>query len=285
MDYIIHNTNYKLVENYFPFLENILPNSKVRKILQKRSEFQDYIRKQIAQHKESFDRGSIRDFIDLFIDQESNESEDALTDTDLFQTIFDLYVAGSETTATSLMWIFLFMIKYPEVQTRCREDIKKVTGNRQVTLKDRDKLPYIVATVNEIQRLKIIAPMAVPRTAMEDIQIDGITIPKRCTMVEVLISAHYDTDYWVNPEEFHPERFLDESNSIIRHEAFIPFGLGKRVCLGKQLAETEMFLFFATLLQRFRFENAQPEVPLDMDGISPGVTYSPSPYKVLLLEN
>jgi cytochrome P450 len=57
------------------------------------------------------------------------------------------------------------------------------------------------------------------------------------------------------------------------------------MCLAKQLAETEMFLFFATLLQRFRFENAQPDIPLDMEGRNPGVTYIPNPYKVLLLEN
>jgi cytochrome P450 len=62
---------------------------------------------------------------------------------------------------------------------------------------------------------------------MEDMQIDGITIPKHTTVAEIIVSAHFDTDYWENPEEFRPERFLDENNSLIRHEAFYPFGLGK----------------------------------------------------------
>jgi cytochrome P450 len=70
------------------------------------------------------------------------------------------------------------------------------------------------------------APMAVPRTTMEDIQVDGLTISKGCTLVEVIMSAHLDTDYWENPEEFRPERFLDDNGAIIRHEAFIAFGLG-----------------------------------------------------------
>ncbi|XP_062590992.1 cytochrome P450 2B4-like [Saccostrea cucullata] len=282
-NYIVNNTNYKLVENYFPFLEKVLPNSKVRKLLQMKEEFNGYVRKQIDLHKISFDRGNIRDFIDLYINQETNDSSDVISDIDLFQTIFDLYVAGSETTNTTLLWIFLFMIKYPK-NCRLFDYNRQVVGNRHITLKDRDQLPYIVATVNEIQRLKTIAPMAVPKTALEDIQIDNLTIPKRSTMVEVIVSAHYDNEYWEKPEEFRPERFLDENNSIIRHEAFFPFGLGKRVCLGKQLAETELFLFFSILIQRFRFEEAKPGVLLDMEGISPGVTYMPCPYEVRLQE-
>ena len=74
-----------------------------------------------------------------------------------------------------------------------------------------------------------------------------------------ILHVHYDPDYWQNPEEFNPNRFLDpETGAYKPNERLIPFSIGKRYCLGQSLAEKEYFLFFCLLLQKFTFEAVNP---------------------------
>ena len=74
-----------------------------------------------------------------------------------------------------------------------------------------------------------------------------------------ILHVHYDSEYWPNPEEFNPDRFIDsETKTFKANERLIPFSIGKRYCLGQSLAEKEYFLFFAGLLQKFQFQAVKP---------------------------
>jgi len=106
----------------------------------------------------------------------------------------------------------------------------------------------------EIQRLGSIAPQAVPHRTLADVHVKGYKIPKDTFVFSMLYYIMRDPDYWQDPDIFRPDRFLDSQGKIIKEERFIPFGVGKRICLGESLAKTELFLIFTRLIQMFTFE-------------------------------
>lgn len=284
LTYFFQNASISLPENIFPFLEN-LPFSKVDKIMKNLNDIFSFIRKQIKKHEETYDPNCIRDIIDLYIQHARHENKnDNITEKDLLYVIRDLYNAGSETTATSLKWVILYMTKYPDLQKRCREEIAENIGDRFVTMDDRAKLPYLEAFIHEVQRVACIAPIASVHCSLEcDIEIGGKLIPKGTGILPVIATSHFDENYWENPEEFRPERFLDKDGKRKINEAFYPFGIGPRTCLGKQLGEMELFVFLTTFLQRFEFQHADPD-NITLEGSNDGPVIMPLPYRVYAKE-
>ncbi|KFP81921.1 Cytochrome P450 2U1, partial [Apaloderma vittatum] len=110
---------------------------------------------------------------------------------------------------------------------------------------------FTEATIMEVQRMTAVVPLSIPRMASETAVLQGYTIPKGSVIVPNLWSVHRDPNIWEKPDDFQPSRFLDENGQLIKKEAFIPFGMGKRVCMGEQLAKMELFLIFASLMQSF----------------------------------
>lgn len=112
-------------------------------------------------------------------------------------------------------------------------------------------------------------------------EFEGFRIPKNAHVIPLLYTVHMNPDYWNNPEEFRPERFLSaDCTKVIKPEHFIPFGVGQRMCLGDNLAEKEFFLFFSILMQQFDIQNPHG-VPLPgLKGIV-GVTVTPEAFEVV----
>uniref|UniRef100_A0A3B1IHR3 Cytochrome P450, family 2, subfamily P, polypeptide 6 n=1 Tax=Astyanax mexicanus TaxID=7994 RepID=A0A3B1IHR3_ASTMX len=191
----------------------------------------------------------------------------------------DLFFAGTETTATTLTWGLLYMIKYPEIQAKVQAEIDQVVGSaRQPSVTDRDNLPYTNAVIHEIQRMGNILPLNVVRAATKDTQIEEYSIPKGTMVAGNLTSVLFDKTEWETPDSFNQGHFLDSNGNFRKREAFMPFSAGKRVCLGEQLARMELFLFFSSLLQRFTFKPPEGVEP-SLDYIL-GATHSPKPYKL-----
>ncbi|VDI69339.1 Hypothetical predicted protein [Mytilus galloprovincialis] len=201
----------------------------------------------------------------------------------LFLTIADLYLAGTDTTSVTLQWTMFYMIKYPDVQKKCRNQILKVIGeDRDPVGKDKDNLPYVMATIQEVQRIATIVPLAVPHLAVEDIEIDGMTIPKNAIIFPSLMSVHRDPSLWEEPDVFRPERFL-QNDKFVKKEGFSAFSMGPRICLGKQLAESELFLIFVSILQRFDLSKADENDDLPIDGTMTGLTQQPKNFQMCFL--
>jgi len=116
----------------------------------------------VKQHKETFDEENPRDFIDMYLKEIKSSPDASFDDEQLLVSVFDLFSAGSETTATTLAWAVNYMITNPEVQTKVQQEIDDVLGDRPPSLDDRGRLVFTEATIMEIQRLGSIAPMAVP---------------------------------------------------------------------------------------------------------------------------
>uniref|UniRef100_UPI003AACC4DC cytochrome P450 2K1-like isoform X1 n=1 Tax=Centroberyx gerrardi TaxID=166262 RepID=UPI003AACC4DC len=199
----------------------------------------------------------------------------------LLITVGNLFSAGTDTTGTTLRWGLLLMAKYPNIQDQVQEELSRVIGSRQVRVEDRKILPYTDAVIHETQRLANIVPMSLPHKTSQDVTFQGYFIKKGTTVYPLLTSVLYDETEWESPRTFNPAHFLDKDGKFVKRDAFMPFSAGRRACLGESLARMELFLFFTSLLQRFRF-TPPPGVTEDELDLTPavGLTLNPSIHKL-----
>ena len=181
-----------------------------------------------------------------------------LDEENLIASIRGLFIAGTETTSSTICWCVLFCLHYPDTQEKVFEEISTHVGKDRVpTMNDRPNLKYLDAVIREAQRFGCLVPL-MAREVTENFQLKGYTIPKGCLLVSHYASTLHDPKPWGDPENFRPERFLDADGNLTNPEEFMPFGLGRRICLGEALAKMELFLFLAAMFQRFRFEPEDP---------------------------
>uniref|UniRef100_A0A3B4A9N8 Cytochrome P450, family 2, subfamily N, polypeptide 13 n=1 Tax=Periophthalmus magnuspinnatus TaxID=409849 RepID=A0A3B4A9N8_9GOBI len=213
----------------------------------------EFISEEVENHKKDLDPSNPRDYIDSFIIEMKNQKASRFF-TNLAYCAMDLFLAGTETTATTLQWSLIYLIKHPEVQEKVQEEIDRVIEqNRLPTMADRANLPYTDAVVHEIQRIGNIVPLNGMRMASKDTTLGGYFIPKGTGIMPMLHSAY----------------------GLITMVVDFP---GKRVCLGEGLAKMELFLFIVGLLQKFLFYVLDGE-ELRTDGVT-GATRVPHPFKV-----
>ena len=145
-------------------------------------------------------------------------------------------------------------------------------------------MPYTNAVLLETLRVGSLAYLAIPHRSLEEIKIGQYTIPKGTTVISCLYNANHDEKYFKNPDVFDPSRFIDENGKFVHNEKVIPFGLGKRYCLGQSLAEKEFFIFFAGLFQQFEVTNAPGTTLPSYIDIFPeeALVRSPPNYQVIL---
>uniref|UniRef100_A0A673CHM4 Cytochrome P450 2K1-like n=1 Tax=Sphaeramia orbicularis TaxID=375764 RepID=A0A673CHM4_9TELE len=213
--------------------------------------------------------------------QESGSTNSHFHNDNLVITVLNLFGAGTETTSTTLRWGLMLMVKYPKIQDQVQEEISRVIGTRQVQVEDRKNLPFTDAVIHETQRLANIVPMALPHKTSEDVTFQGYFIKKGTTVYPLLTSVLYDESEWEKPYSFNPAHFLDKDGKFVKRDAFMPFSAGRRICLGESLARMELFLFFTSILQHFRFTPPPGVKEEDLD-LTPqvGFTLSPSLHKI-----
>ncbi|KAI6060212.1 Cytochrome P450 2H2-like protein [Aix galericulata] len=225
-----------------------------------------------------------RDFADAFLrkmEQEKENPETAFTQDNLRVTVFDVFLAGTETTSMTLRYCLMVLLRHPDVAEKIQEEIERVIGTeRPPALRDRAAMPYTDAVIHEVQRYLDLIPLGFIRTVARDTPLGGFTIPKGCTIYPVLSSALRDPRYFKNPETFDPQHFLDEKGAFRKNEAFIPFSAGKRMCLGESMARTQLFLFLTALLQRFRLRIPPGEAPPDLSPLVSGISNVPRALRV-----
>ncbi|ESO88638.1 hypothetical protein LOTGIDRAFT_179079 [Lottia gigantea] len=264
----------------FPFLRFIpVLSTRLTVIRQAIINIKQLVKERVNVHQETYSPGVIRDFIDAVFTQlgKNPESDPG----GLERTIVDFFFAGSDTTASTLSWAFLYMILNPDVQSKCQKEIDEVVGqNRKINMSDRQNLPYVEATLLEAQRLGSIAPFALPHTPLKDTMVKGYLVPAGSLVLGHIYACHRDPKVWTEPLKFNPDRFLDEDGNLVKHPAsFMPFSVGPRSCPGDILAKMELFLFFTSIIQRYRLSKVDENDDLNTDGLS-GITMSPAPFKL-----
>ncbi|ELV13699.1 Cytochrome P450 2U1, partial [Tupaia chinensis] len=276
-----------LLVNVCPWLY-YLPFGLFRELRQIEKDITAFLKKIIQDHKESLDRENPQDFIDMYLlhaEEERRSGSSSFNEDYLFYIIGDLFIAGTDTTTNSLLWCLLYMSLHPDVQEKVHEEIRRVIGpSRAPSLTDKAQMPYTEATIMEVQRLTVVVPLSIPHMTSdatgESRVLHGYTIPKGTVILPNLWSVHRDPAIWERPDDFYPDRFLDDQGQLIKKETFIPFGIGKRVCMGEQLAKMELFLMFVSLMQAFSFAlPAGARKPLLTGRF--GLTLAPHPFDIV----
>lgn len=268
--------------NQMPLLRFLAPNlcgyNLVSTLVNKITHF---ISESINEHVDTFDADSPRDLIDMFIKKMHSKSE-TFTEEQLISLCMDLFMAGSETTSNTLSFAVLYLAEYTDVQRKMQSELNDVLGSRTPTLRDKINLPYTNAVLCEIQRMSNVAPVGVPHKTTCNVTLADCVIPKGTIMLANLFSVHMDEKFWGDPHNFRPERFLNAEGQLeIPDKHFMPFGVGKRRCMGELLAKANYFLVITTLLQNFHIEKNPDDPELNLSGRD-GFTLSPASTKLIL---
>ncbi|XP_007536662.1 cytochrome P450 2B11-like [Erinaceus europaeus] len=241
----------------------------------------------VERHRETLDPSAPRDFIDTYLlkmDKEKSNPNTEFHQKNLIITALSLFFAGTETTSTTLRYGFLLMLKYPHIRERVHKEIDQVIGShRAPVLNDRVNMPYTDAVIHEIQRFGDLLPIGVPHIVTKDTHFRGHVIPKGTEVYPILHSALNDLSYFEKPDTFNPDHFLDANGALKKMEAFMPFSIGKRICLGEGIARAELFLFFTTILQNFTVTTTTAPEDIDLTPVACGVGKLPPPYKIRFL--
>nr|XP_033817256.1 cytochrome P450 2H2-like [Geotrypetes seraphini] len=238
--------------NAYSYILKWLPGTH-NKIFENARVLKTFLKGLIKGHIANRDPNCPRDYVDSYLNKIDEERPNSsFTMDSLVYSTFNLFLAGTETTATTLLWAIKLMLMHPEIQEKVQKEIDSVLGSdKQPSMEDRTQLPYTYAVIHEVQRFGSIAALGLPHVALHDISFKGYTIPKGTELITFLYSSLNDKKYWKDSEHYNPNRFLDENGKFKKNEAFIPFGAGKRSCAGESLARTEIFIFFISLLQKF----------------------------------
>ncbi|XP_078484970.1 cytochrome P450 2U1-like isoform X1 [Ciona intestinalis] len=268
---------------FMPFLMKIPPFSRINnKRVDSINEIKRLLREIVHEHELSFDKDDIRDFMDAFIaEQKKNDKHSSFTDLQLLQYVRDLFVAGTETTTSTLRWSILCLIHNPEMQEKLRKEISKVIGQDRVpAMSDKTQMPYTCAFMQEVFRYRTLVPLSLFHVTNDDVSLNGYSIPKGTTVLPNLWAAHNDPDVWDEPSKFKPERHLDEKGNFVQSKHVIPFSVGPRHCLGEQLARMEIFIFLVSMVQKFEFlpDPNEPDLP-EIENGSCGTVFVPFRFK------
>ncbi|OUC14276.1 MAG: cytochrome P450 [Alkalinema sp. CACIAM 70d] len=175
-----------------------------------------------------------------------DENGQGMDDEELRTELLMLLLVGHETTAISMAWMFHQIYQNPAILDRLRQEIQSL-GDKANPLAIA-QLPYLTAVCQETLRMYPVAPLLFPRIPKEPITIAGQTFAAGTPLVSSIYLVHYREDLYPNPNEFRPERFLERQYSP---SEYLPFGGGNRRCLGYALAQMEMKLALAHVVQRY----------------------------------
>ncbi|XP_011828883.1 PREDICTED: cytochrome P450 2C9-like, partial [Mandrillus leucophaeus] len=271
--------NFSPIIDYFPGTHN--------KFLKNIVFMKSCILEKVKEHQESMDMNNPRDFIDCFLikmEKEKHNQQSEFTIENLENTAIDLFIAGTETTSTTLRYALLLLLKHPEVTAKVQEEIERVIGrNRSPCMQDRSHMPYTDAVVHEVQRYIDLLPTSLPHAVTCDVKFRNYLIPKGTTILISLSSVLHDNKEFPNPEMFDPRHFLDEGGNFKKSDYFMPFSAGKRICVGEGLARMELFLFLTSILQNFNLKSLVDPKDLDTTPVFNGFVSVPPFYQLCFI--
>jgi len=195
------------------------------------------------------------DMIDL-LRSSRDESGAALSEEEIRNEIVTFIVAGHETVASALSWSWSLLARNPEIQERVAAEADRVLGSRPGTLADYRELTFTKAVFDETLRLYPPAWL-ITRAALGDDDLGGHHVPGGALIIMSPYLLHRHPDVWPDAAKFDPDRFLRP----YERDAFIPFGAGLRLCIGRDFANVEGVLMLAELARAFHVSPLTPDMP------------------------
>ncbi|XP_021908535.1 cytochrome P450 76A1-like [Carica papaya] len=217
-----------------------------------------FVKERIKEKKVGDREGQRKDFLDLLLEFEGTGKDEParFSERDINIFIMEIFVAGSETTSSTIEWALTELLLNPESMAKAKAEITQVLGSKtKVEENDIANLPYLQFIIKETLRLHPPIPFLVPRKARQDTEFTGYRIPKNTQALVNVWAIGRDPEVWDDPLSFKPERFSESTIDFKgQHYELIPFGAGKRMCAGLALAQRILHLVLASLLRRFDWE-------------------------------
>ncbi|KAG2147549.1 cytochrome P450 [Suillus clintonianus] len=198
------------------------------------------------------------------------------------ETAVTAFAAASETTASTLLIFILAMLQNPKVQARAQAEIDSVVGSvRLPNFEDRASLPYVEAVLREVLRWHPAVPLSIPHAATHDDVYNGYFIPQGATIITNTWAITHNEAKYPNPDEFKPERFFDADGQLNNDTVSFAFGAGRRICVGRYIADASMWSAMVSVLAVFDIKKCQDEQGNNIN-VNPkftaGITSHPLPF-------
>ncbi|MED6170195.1 hypothetical protein PIB30_028581 [Stylosanthes scabra] len=222
------------------------------------------------------DTSNGEDIIDVLLQLKKNGSCSFDLTIDHIKALFvDTLVAATDTTAATIVWAMTALIKNPRVMKKVQKEIRDFGGQKDFLEEDDiQKCSYFKLVMKETLRLHLPAPLLVQKETNKTCIIEGYEIPNKTIVYVNAWAIHRDPEAWKDPDEFCPERFLDNDIDFLgQNFEFIPFGAGRRICPGMHMALASLDLILANLLYSFDWELPEGMKKEDIDTqVLPGLT-------------
>lgn len=191
------------------------------------------------------------DLLSMLVAAGHSDDGQAMSDGEIRAQVMNILMAGTETTATTLSWVFYELASHPEVEVRVHEEIDAVLQGRPVTMADLPNLTYTDRVLTEAIRLH--TPVwLLTRRSVGSVRLGDVTIHPGAEVLISLPTLHRDPDLFPDPMRFDPDRWLAPAAKDWGRGRFIPFGAGGHKCIGDSFAWAEMTCVVATICARWR---------------------------------
>ncbi|KAG2261461.1 hypothetical protein Bca52824_068540 [Brassica carinata] len=238
--------------------------------------FYEYV---IGLHKEENKQGR-EDFVDLLLRLEKEGTvlgNDNLTRNHIKAILMNILLGGVETSAVTMTWTMAEITRNPRVMKKVQSEIRNQMGNKSIiSFDDTDKLTYLKMVIKEAWRLHPPIPLLSPREAVSEFEINGYTIKAKTRLHVNIWAIGRDPDTWKDPEEFLPERFMDNNiDAKGLNFELLPFGSGRRICPAVFMGTTMVEYGLANMLYNFDWKLPEGIAVEDIDmEESPGLSVS-----------
>lgn len=211
--------------------------------------FNHILERLIAQRRKLGEANSPQDLLTALMFSKDPETGESMDDEQLRGELLTLYVAGHETTATTLSWAIHFIAQYPEVARKLLAEVALLEG-KLPTVEDLSRLPYSKLILQETLRMR--PPVwFMQRQSAVPLTINGHSYPKNAMFFIFVYANHHNPAVFPNPNTFIPERWANDAEKNLPKGAYIPFSTGARICIGNGFAMMEAQLLLILLMQRY----------------------------------
>ncbi|URD77501.1 Cytochrome P450 [Musa troglodytarum] len=225
----------------------------------------------VAEHQATaHERKGRPDVLDLLLANKVDSDGVSLSDVNIRGFIFDMFVAGTDTSSVTIEWALAEMLKNPTILKKAQAEMDQVIGkSRRLEESDIPKLPYLRAICKEALRLHPSTPLGIPHYSFESCEVDGYYIPEKTRLLINIWAIGRDSNVWEDPLEFKPERFLSGKMAHIEPLGndfeLIPFGAGRRICAGMHLGLVFVQYTLGSLVHSFDWKLADDVEELNME--------------------
>ncbi|KAL1312538.1 hypothetical protein HN51_039143 [Arachis hypogaea] len=244
-----------------------LPGFSYYNALQNRKKVQKIVKSVVEDRKMMLKNGEMlsekKDLVDVLLELEDVNGR-KLKGEDIVDLLILFLIAGHLSTATVMMWAMIYLSNNPLAFKKAKEEQEEIIKSRPpsqqyLSIEEIKQMVYLTKVINEVLR---VSDFAIPlsREATTDVNINGYIIPKGWRAVVWQKACHMSSEYFKNPEEFDPSRWDDKNNT--NGGAFFPFGVGTRMCPGRDLTKIEMLIFLHHFVRNYKFEQINPESPV-----------------------